>query len=87
MNLTVEQFNQQIPVGTEVLYFPNGDGLPIVTTRIQSEATQELGTEVVNIEFLDSNNTHRTVGFAHIETCSQNQFDKIIKILDVRVAV
>ena len=79
MELTSEQFNDQIPVGTEVLFFPNGDGLPILTARTTHQAFDSNGKAHVAI-----NRCEKVVPVWKLETCSQDQFDEIVKILDVR---
>ncbi len=79
------QFNAKHPVGTEVIYFPNGDCLPIVTTKTNGKAfySPSKNCVMVGLECLEGLNSDFLYAPIHkIETCSQDQFDDIVKILD-----
>lgn len=79
MQISLEEFNKEIPIGTEVLFFPQFDCLPIITTRTSSEAYEGFNNPVVDLEC-----GHPAQDIRKIETCSQEQFNQIVKILDVR---
>ncbi len=88
MDLTIEEFNTQVPLGTEVLYFPHGDGLPIYTATVISKAFTKISFSYpvcgLRIRTMDGD-LISTEGFIQdIEECTQEQYEEIRRILDRR---
>ena len=48
--MTAEQFNAQVPVGTRVKYFPIIGGKEFICTNTRSEAWEMCGAAIVKVE-------------------------------------
>jgi len=80
MQLSAAEFNAKHKVGDQLLYFPHGDELPILTVRVAGEAF--LGQKMKPSVCVIGENGEGIVPLMLLSSCSQKQLDKIVMILD-----
>jgi len=84
--MKAEEFNKKMPVGTQVVWFPKGDQMPVITTEIASEATQFPVDNYPRVKLADTVGrvTGEYVPCHNVFKVSAEQMEDIFKILEVR---
>jgi hypothetical protein len=71
--MNAEEFNQRIPIGTPVLYFPSSNSIEFITAATRTEAW-ELGSGQVVVSITGKSGG---VSIAHVVTSQSINFDGI----------